>query len=142
MLGDHGLWSKANFYNQSVHVPCIMRPARGHLAQEQGWQSRALVQQIDVPVTITDIAGASPLKNVEGRSLMPFAGYDSVDQVAHKGHECVLSELFGQSTLITDEYKLTVRLTIINQLSCSTVPTILMSCGMICCPRMQCWQIH
>ena len=109
MLGDHGLWSKANFYNQSVHVPCIMRPARGHLAQEQGWQSRALVQQIDVPVTITDIAGALPLKNVEGRSLMPFAGYDSVDQVAHKGHECVLSELFGQSTLITDEYKLTVR---------------------------------
>jgi len=109
MLGDHGLWSKANFYSQSVQVPCVVRPASDEFEKRSGWQSRALVQQIDVPVTLNDIAGASPLPGVQGESLARFVRREPGDDDAHRGHDCVLSELFGQSTLITDDYKLTVR---------------------------------
>jgi len=110
MLGDHGLWSKANFYEQSVHVPCILRPAESRpLKNPTGWRSAALMEHIDLPATMIDIAGAAALDDSLGRSLLPYVDLKADDPKASQGKDAVLSELFGQSTICTDDYKLTVR---------------------------------
>jgi len=110
MLGDHGLWSKANFYEQSVHVPCILRPpAARPLRNGAGWRSPALIEHVDLPVTMIDIAGAEALKTSLGRSLLPYVDLDTGDSKASRGKDAVLSELFGESTVITKDFKLTVR---------------------------------
>lgn len=111
MLGDHGLWSKANFYKQSVHVPCILRPPKTRpLKNATGWESSALIEHVDLPVTMIDIAGAEALDGSLGRSLLPYVDLDANDSRASRGKDAVLSELFGESTVITDDYKLTVRI--------------------------------
>lgn len=110
MLGDHGLWSKANSYRQSIHVPCILRPPKSHpLSNGEGWASDALIEHIDLPVTMIEAAGAEPLAGSLGRSLMPYVDLNADDPEASRGKDAVLSEIFGQSTLCTGDYKLTVR---------------------------------
>lgn len=110
MLGDHCLWSKANFYRQSVHVPCILRPPKSRsLKNNTGWQSSALIEHLDLPVTMIDIAGAEELKDTLGRSLQPYVDLKAEDERASRGKDVVLSELFGQTTICTKDYKLTVR---------------------------------
>ena len=110
MLGDHGLWSKANFYQQSVHVPCILRPpADRPLKNGKGWATPALVQQVDLPVSLVELAGASPIPECQGASLVRYVDLAADDPGADEGKPAVLSELFGQSTVITDDFKLTVR---------------------------------
>ncbi len=111
MLGDHGMWSKANFYRQSMHVPCIMRPAPSQVADARlGWHSPALVQHLDMPVTMLDIAGAHALDDSLGASLTSYVGMDPDAPEASQGKDAIISELFGQSTVCTDDYKLTVRI--------------------------------
>lgn len=110
MLGDHGMWSKANFYEQSIHVPCILRPPKTRpLKNAAGWTSAALIEHVDLPVTMIDIAGAKALDESVGRSLLPYVDLDADDAEASRGKDAVLSELFGQSTICTNHYKLTVR---------------------------------
>lgn len=110
MLGDHGLWSKANFYQQSIHVPCILRPPKGSLRNGvSGWRSSALIEQVDLPVTMLDIAGGEALQDSLGQSLLPYVDLDPNDPKASQGKQAVISELFGESTICTDDYKLTVR---------------------------------
>ncbi|MEE8399057.1 MAG: sulfatase-like hydrolase/transferase [Desulfobacterales bacterium] len=110
MLGDHGIWSKANFYEQSIHVPCILRPPTTRpLKNTTGWKSAALIEHVDLPVTMIDIAGAKTLDDSVGQSLLPYVDLDASDARASRGKDAVLSELFGQSTICTNDYKLTVR---------------------------------
>ena len=111
MLGDHGMWSKANFYDASMHVPCILRPPGNYREDgSTGSQSSALVQHIDLPVTMLDIAGARPLEESLGTSLVPYISLDPDDPRASQGKEAIISELFGESTVCTDDFKLTVRI--------------------------------
>lgn len=106
MLGDHGLSSKAVFYDQAVRVPCILRPPT---KKGSGVTSNALVEHIDLPATMIEIAEAKPLQNSLGRSLLRFVQPSDDEYPSTNGKEAVISELFGQTTVITDEYKLTVR---------------------------------
>lgn len=110
MLGDHGLWSKWNFYDQSVLVPCILRPPVSRsLKNERGWQSDALIEHIDLPVTMLDMAGAKPFDNSLGQSLLPYLEMKADEPKASQGKDAILSELFGSTTICTKEHKLTVR---------------------------------
>ena len=96
MLGDHALWGKTVFYRQSVTVPCILRPPGGIT----GRVSNALVELIDVPATLRDIAGAEPLDSAMGCSLCEHLTSDST------GKEAIVSDLFGQTMLRTRHHKL------------------------------------
>ena len=96
MLGDHALWGKTVFYRQSVTVPCILRPPGGIT----GRVSNALVELIDVPATLRDIAGAEPLDSAMGCSLCEHRTSDST------GKEAIVSDLFGQTMLRTRHHKL------------------------------------
>ncbi len=55
-----------------------------------------------------DIAGARALDESLGASLASYVGLDPDAPEASKGKDAVISELFGLSTVVTDDYKLTV----------------------------------
>ncbi|MFX8354916.1 sulfatase-like hydrolase/transferase, partial [Acinetobacter baumannii] len=56
-LGDHHLWGKLRFYDQSYHVPLIIR-APGMDAESIGHVVTDFTESIDVMPTILDLAGA------------------------------------------------------------------------------------
>ena len=105
MLGEHGMQGKAVFYQDALHVPCIMRPPNG----VAGLRSQALVEQIDVPATILDIAGEAPLSGSLGRTLQPYLEWSQTDAQLHQGKDSIVSELFGQCAVVSDRYTLSMR---------------------------------
>jgi choline-sulfatase len=87
MLGDHGLMAKFNFYRSSVQVPLIIRPAGGCAPLA----SDALAAVVDIGPTLLDVAGAQPLKEVQGRSLLPVISQND------SGRAVLFSEIQKQS---------------------------------------------
>ena len=83
-LGEHGLFMKRNFYEQSVGAILIVsRP--GHLPE--GKVIDDPVELVDVMPTILDAAGVKLPSTVQGRSLLPLvAGRE-------KGRDSVFSEI-------------------------------------------------
>ena len=67
MLGEHGLWRKMSFYEQSARVPLQVRwPGRAAAGRRAG----ECVSLVDVAATIVAAAGAaSPAAPMDGRSL-------------------------------------------------------------------------
>lgn len=87
MLGDHGLMAKFNFYRSSVQVPLVIRPAGGCASRVIS----ELAALVDIGPTILDVAGAPPLADARGRSLLPaLSDRDG-------GRECLFSEIMKQS---------------------------------------------
>ncbi len=107
-LGDHGLTAKKAFYQGSVNVPFIFRPP----TPVPGWQSRALTDHLDIVATIVDIAGAVPLVDSYGKSLLPRLTAGEKDPGAHHHKEAVLCEQGFPPTAFsmvrTDRYKLSM----------------------------------
>jgi len=89
LLGDHGLIVKGcRFFEGLVRVPLIFSwPAR----IERGIASEALVETIDVPVTLLDAAGLPVPESMQGRSLLPLLTGQRDAQV-HRPH--VICEYF------------------------------------------------
>ena len=75
MLGEHGLWWKHVFYEESVKVPLIVSWP-GQLPA--GRQLDHVVSALDVTATILDGLGAPALPNGSGRSLMPMLRGEAV----------------------------------------------------------------
>ena len=70
MAGEHGMWRKSNFYEQSVRVPLIMSwPG----ALPSGREVVHPVSHVDVVASILDLAGADHLPGMDGTSLLPLA---------------------------------------------------------------------
>ena len=67
MLGEHGLWRKMSFYEQSARVPLQIRwPGRAAAGRRVG----ECVSLVDVAATIVGAAGAAtPVAPMDGRSL-------------------------------------------------------------------------
>ncbi|MBC2715579.1 MAG: sulfatase-like hydrolase/transferase [Desulfobacteraceae bacterium] len=68
MMGDYKLMEKQVFYKQSVRVPTIIRPPKAVSPKTVD----DMVEGIDLPATILDIAGAEPLPKSSGQSLVPI----------------------------------------------------------------------
>ncbi len=69
MQGEHGLWWKHVFYEESARVPLIMAWA-GQI--EGGQRCDRVVSALDVTATMLDALGAPALPNSPGRSLLPL----------------------------------------------------------------------
>lgn len=68
-LGEHGLWRKMNFYEQSARVPLqIAWP--GVVSGGQRFQQA--VSLVDLTATILDICGVSTNEELDGCSLLPM----------------------------------------------------------------------
>ena len=69
MAGEHGMWRKSNFYEQSVRVP-LQLAWPGHLPA--GRRVNGVVSLVDLVATVVEAAGASP-EGVDGDSLLALA---------------------------------------------------------------------
>lgn len=69
-LGEHGLWSKMTFYEESARIPLIVRlPGM----QYAGERCAAPVSQVDWLPTLLELTGQAPWgEPLTGRSLLPL----------------------------------------------------------------------
>jgi choline-sulfatase len=68
-VGEHGLWWKQTFYEDSIRVPLIMSwPGR----LPQGTRCDRVISQLDLNATMLDALDCPPLPNSPGRSLLPL----------------------------------------------------------------------
>lgn len=70
MLADNNLWRKDYGYEQSSHVPMLMRPPSGMGLGPAGQVFANPVEIRDVLPTFLDAAGASIPESIEGKSLI------------------------------------------------------------------------
>ncbi len=99
MAGSHGLMSKCVLYQPAVRVPLVIRPPGGR----PGGVVDSLVEHLDVPATLRDIAGAPDVALSEGRSLIPAIRADDVTP-----RELTVSENWGFAAFETNGHKLVV----------------------------------
>jgi arylsulfatase len=103
MGGNHGMMSKCVLYEPTVRVPLIVRPPRGCTPRVVD----ALVEHLDVPATIREIAGAPAIAQSEGRSLLGQVGQvDGSD--GRQTRDVSISENWGFASFETDRYRLVV----------------------------------
>jgi len=97
MAGDHGRIGKTCFYEASVRVPLIIAGP----GIQQGAESAALVELIDLGRTICDLCGVEPHDLDQGKSLVPVLTGQS------QRHRDTLYAEMGCDRMIRDErYKL------------------------------------
>lgn len=70
MLGDQNLWRKTYGYEQSAHVPMLLRPAAGMGLGPKGQVVQNPVEIRDILPTFLDTAEAAIPESVEGKSLL------------------------------------------------------------------------
>ncbi len=72
-LGEHGFWSKLNFYEDSVRVPLIIVPPRCADPGNPGAECHAPVSLLDWMSTVLDLTGEQAnFEPMPGRSLLPL----------------------------------------------------------------------
>lgn len=70
MAGEHGMWRKSNFYEQSVRIPLIVSWP-GELPE--GALVRKNVSLVDLIATLVDLTGAPEVAPLDGDSLLELA---------------------------------------------------------------------
>lgn len=73
MLGDQNLFRKGYGYQQSVHVPMLMRLPAGMAGARRGTEVNEVVELRDVLPTFIDAARAEAHAKMDGQSLLPLA---------------------------------------------------------------------
>jgi arylsulfatase A-like enzyme len=80
-LGDHGLMGKFGFYEQSQHVPLILRvPGAGSNVVDR------FTESIDLFPTLLEWIGGPVPNQADGRSLMPFVDGRDPDKWRRAAH--------------------------------------------------------
>jgi arylsulfatase A-like enzyme len=70
MMGDHFLLGKGGFFDQSFHIPLIIRdPSRRKAAASR---VERFTEAVDVMPTLLDLLGQAPPAHLDGKSLAPF----------------------------------------------------------------------
>ena len=70
MMGDHHLFGKGGYFDQSFHIPLIVRdPSR---PAAHGTTVDAFTEAVDVMPTILEAIGAPVPRQLDGLSLVPF----------------------------------------------------------------------
>jgi len=74
MAGEHGMWRKSNFYEQSARIPMILSWP-GELPQ--GRRVPQVVSLVDLIATVVEMADASTIAPLDGDSLLELARGDA-----------------------------------------------------------------
>ena len=96
LLGEHEWWGKNRmpFYDEVAHIPLLVH--HPDFTAEAGTRRSALTQTIDLMPTFLDLYGATPPKEVRGRSLVPLLAGDAPIR------EFGIFGMFGGATNVTD----------------------------------------
>ncbi len=71
-LGDHWMYAKYSYYQQTFHVPLIIRDPTSAADAVRGTVVDAFTESVDIMPTILESIGATPPRQCDGRSLLPF----------------------------------------------------------------------
>ena len=72
MGGDHYCWGKEIYFDQSFHIPLIIRDPRRTADRNRGRQVDRFTESVDILPTILEWMGLPIPDQCDGRSLMPF----------------------------------------------------------------------
>jgi arylsulfatase A-like enzyme len=72
MGGDHYCWGKEIYFDQSFHIPLIIRDPRRAADRNRGRQVDRFTESVDLLPTILDWLGRPISDQCDGRSLLPF----------------------------------------------------------------------
>jgi arylsulfatase A-like enzyme len=72
MLGDHWLWGKPGYFDESFHIPLIIRDPRTAADDGRGRLVEDFTEAVDLMPTILDWLGIEAPAQCNGRSLLPF----------------------------------------------------------------------
>jgi arylsulfatase A-like enzyme len=70
--GDHWLLGKSGYFEQSFHIPLIVRDPRREADATRGQQIDAFTENVDLMPTLLDWLGAEIPIQCDGKSLRPF----------------------------------------------------------------------
>jgi len=70
MMGDHFSLGKGGFFEQSYHVPLVIRDPRRRATS--GRKVEAFTEAVDIMPTLLDLIGQPVPAHLDGRSLAPF----------------------------------------------------------------------
>ena len=71
-LGDHHLLGKLGYFDESYHIPMVIRDPRNSADATRGNIVDAFTEAVDVMPTILDWLGAPAPRDCAGASLLPF----------------------------------------------------------------------
>lgn len=71
-LGDHHLMMPEGYFDQSYHVPLIIRLPESFMDRRPGQIVDAFTENVDLFPTLMDLFGAPIPRQCSGRSLLPF----------------------------------------------------------------------
>lgn len=71
-LFDHWLLGKTGYFDQSAHIPLIVRDPRAASDGGRGRRINAFTESIDVMPTLLALAGLDMPANLDGHSLLPW----------------------------------------------------------------------
>lgn len=83
MAGDHHLFGKLGYFEQSNHIPLIIRHPQ---MPRRGAQVTAFSEAVDVAPTILDSLGAEVPRAMDGRSLKGFLEQERVEDWRQEAH--------------------------------------------------------
>jgi arylsulfatase A-like enzyme len=72
MGGDHYTWGKELYFDQSFHIPLVVRDPRGSSDAGRGKQVDAFTESVDIMPTVLDWLGLETPAQCDGRTLLPF----------------------------------------------------------------------
>jgi choline-sulfatase len=100
MNGDYSLLYKGTFLDPAVRIPFVLRlpPGNGTAA---GSVSSSPVELMDIGATLSDIAGASPVKRSVARSVLP-----AIEGSGEPPRRVAVSELRREVMLATPDWKI------------------------------------
>jgi arylsulfatase A-like enzyme len=71
-MGDHWLTSKLGYFDQSYHIPLIIRDPRVSADASRGKQIEAFTENVDIMPTMLDWLGQDIPSQCDGHSLLPI----------------------------------------------------------------------
>ncbi|HKK31805.1 MAG TPA: alkaline phosphatase family protein [Alphaproteobacteria bacterium] len=87
-LGDHHLLGKLGYFDESYHIPMIVRDPRPEADAGRGRLVSHFTEQVDVMPTILEWIGLDAPRQCDGRSLLPFCrGETPTDWRRHAHYE-------------------------------------------------------
>lgn len=105
-LGDHWMFSKTGFFDESYHVPLIIRDPRPEAAAARGRQIEAITESVDVMPTLLDLIGAPIPRQVDGYPLTKWLVGETPRTWRTEAH---FEHDFGDPTVQTAEKALGLR---------------------------------
>lgn len=71
-LGDHWLWGKGGYFDQSYHIPLIIRDPNSDIGRRGIRENHLFTESIDIVPTILEWLSEPIPSQVSGRSLLPL----------------------------------------------------------------------